>query len=236
MDSFKSTYTAEQREAIEQAYLDQVIRPSRRISDLAELGQLRYDGEPLEPFHVPQSTVRTIALQAKKRRAGLATSKTAQQPRRTAIETMRRRLMSLVDHEMRRMERQVRGKPRAHVDPQWSGRMADALRKAASLPDESEHGLPLARGQHDPRLPNGGPKGGAPLSPMAASIVAAASGDGQTYIQQAQSDTSSEHSSVASTPSETDRTAQQGPVYTPLNSGDGESVPLVAPNHNVVTQ
>lgn len=133
--AFEEVYTDEQRDAMAEAYVDRGIRPARKVVELAEAGQL-VDG--LEPFKVGggDGTVRDLASKLKKRRAGKLASDVAKQPPRDAIEGLRVRLVSAIDHELtaiERAQRNARGK--AAIDPERLRQVARAVREAALIPE-----------------------------------------------------------------------------------------------------
>ena len=211
-----AVYTHEQREAIEQAWLDRQMRPARRICELAAAGLLTCDGVHVPSFTIPRSSVSTIGNEAKRRWEGKAKTALRNQSRATVVETMRQRLTSLTDHELKRVERGVKGNREKAVDPQWITRMATSIARVASLPAPDELRLPLAPGQHDPWQPNGGPKGADALTPMARQVIAAVEGHGTAY-QPPQSPASTERNAAPHASPERADT----PLEPPRNDGLG---------------
>jgi hypothetical protein len=65
--NFELKYDDAQREAIERAYVDEQLRPSL-IIQLAAMGELKHQGQPVAPFEIPYNSARYIGDRAKKRR------------------------------------------------------------------------------------------------------------------------------------------------------------------------
>lgn len=133
--AFEEVYTDEQRDAMAEAYLDRGIRPARRVVALAQAGEL---APGLAPFtvHGKEGTVRDLASKLKKRRAGKLASDVAQLPPRDAIEGLRRRLVSAIDHELAAIEKaQRKASGKAAVDPERLRQIARAVREAALIPE-----------------------------------------------------------------------------------------------------
>lgn len=145
---FEPVYTDEQREAMAAAYVDRGIRPARAVVELAERGEL---AEGLAPFKVTggANTVRDCARKLRDRRAGRLASEAAKSNPRDAVEALRVRLLSAIDHELAEVEKaQKRRKP---ADPEQLRQLGRALREAAAVPTRDE-----AR----PPKPGHGPVGG----------------------------------------------------------------------------
>ncbi len=141
MGRFDPVYTAEQRSAIEEAYLDRGIRPARRVAELARVGELLPE---LDPFPIPTPTAADMIRTAKKRRAGQLASALADQAPRDATETIRRRLVSMVDKELERIE-----KLKGPVDMDLLRQVARAAREIAALPGPTDP-RPVAPGARIP--------------------------------------------------------------------------------------
>ncbi len=163
MGKFAEVYTHEQREAAAIAYLDLGVKPASRVVEKAKAGTLEYNGRPLDPFTIPEATVRDCARVVRKRRAGELTSKLVENP--DAVQILKRRLLSMADAEIATEERKRDGE-RDHV------RMRDiarALREAAAIPD---------RGQPRPKQPGAGHsaerEGGPTKTGLAGDILKAA--------------------------------------------------------------
>lgn len=133
---FEAVYTDEQRDAIATAYEDRRIRPARRVVELAEAGELV---EGLAPFtvHGGANTVRDMARKRRQKRAGQLVTETAKQPPRDALEALRRRLLSAIDHELTACEREQK-KRAGSADPERLRQIGRALREAAAIPTPSE--------------------------------------------------------------------------------------------------
>lgn len=131
-------YSAEQKRAAALAYLDDGIRPARRVRELAATGALELDGEKLPPYEITDDMVRKSAEFLRKERFGLAASKLAQKPNRDAVEALRRRAVSYVDHEMQILERrQKRGRTGAK-DHEVMDRLIRMTKNIAALPDHDD--------------------------------------------------------------------------------------------------
>lgn len=65
---FVENYTSRQKDAVVHACLDAHVRPAERVCELAAAGELQYVDEPVEAFQVAESTVRSLAAQARRRR------------------------------------------------------------------------------------------------------------------------------------------------------------------------
>lgn len=138
-EPFEAVYTDAQREAMAEAYEDHGIRPAAKVAVLAEAGKLPAG---LEPFEVKggAATVRDCARKLRNRRAGRLASETAKRPPRDAIESLRIRLLSAIDHELAQVEgdQRKRGKDAKPVDPERLRQLARALREAAAIPERTD--------------------------------------------------------------------------------------------------
>jgi hypothetical protein len=143
--AFNPRYSDREREAVVEAYEDRRIRPARRVAELAAAGELEFDGERLEAFEIPVSTVRSLARDARRRRTGEPPSDLLTESPRDAVEALRRQLINTAD-EMLKAEN--RKKPERR-DPERVRQIARAAREIASLP-----------GPTDPRPPAPGAKVG----------------------------------------------------------------------------
>jgi hypothetical protein len=129
---FQRIYTDEQKAAVAEAFEDRRIRPATRVADLAKAGELRYQGEMLDPFNIEAPTVRHEARMLRKRRAGQLTSKLSDVPARDAVEQLRRRMVNLADAELTVLERQKAGSR----NPETSGTALRSAQDAAQ--DEAQ--------------------------------------------------------------------------------------------------
>lgn len=134
--AFEAVYTDEQRDALATAYEDRRIRPARRVVELAQAGELQ---PGLAPFtvHGGDNTVRDMARKLRARRTGRAASEAAKRPPRDAIEALRVRLLSAIEHELTACERDQK-KPRGKADPERLRQIGRALREAAAIPTRDE--------------------------------------------------------------------------------------------------
>lgn len=146
---WQRTYDESQRAAIEQAYLDG-MRPVTLICRLGAAGELKHEGQQVAPFEIPVTSARHIGKRAQKRREGkLATELGDLQPK-DAIEALRRRLLSLVDHELSRVEKEAlkaSAKARTPKDIEFIIKLTRATREAAALPGPDDTRLPRKPGQ-----------------------------------------------------------------------------------------
>jgi hypothetical protein len=103
------------------------------VKAAAEAGLLeRSDGTRLPPFEAPVSSIRHYARTvAKQRRAGKASSEAAKLPPRDAVESVRQRLIRMVDLELAFEERKRNGKR----DLERIRQLGRAAREAAALPE-----------------------------------------------------------------------------------------------------
>lgn len=145
MKPFEARYTPDQREALASAYNDAAIRPVSRIVSMAAAGTLKLDAQTLEPFKPSTDAVYKYAAAQRRRRAG--TRSNADIPPRDAVEALRRRLVSMVDAELRVMEVRKAGTR----DPERIRQLARAAREIAALPLPDD-ARPAAPGQK-PRMP-----------------------------------------------------------------------------------
>jgi hypothetical protein len=138
---FDAKYTEEQRRAIEYAYLDAAIRPATEIPRLAAAGQLVWQGHPVEAFEIPYATALEIGKAEERRRTGRAHSQLVNQPHNDAVETLRRRMVSLLDHETNRLEREQRKAQNKPIDAEQLRKVGRALRELASMPKPGTRGV-----------------------------------------------------------------------------------------------
>jgi hypothetical protein len=102
--TFSSKYSDGQRAAVVAAFVDRGIT-APAVVELASAGNLEHDGEQLAPFEMPASTVRSLARDARRRRSGAMRAELANAAPADALEDLRRRLVSAIDHELRQVER-----------------------------------------------------------------------------------------------------------------------------------
>jgi hypothetical protein len=138
-------YTDEQRDAIASAWNDRGVRPASRVVELAAAGELtRPDGSKLDAFAVPEGTVRSLARHARKRRRGDVASRLADETPRDAVENLRRRLVAVADHELQRLERAQRTKPRDAIDVEQLRQVSRAVLEISRLPGPTDPRTPSA--------------------------------------------------------------------------------------------
>src|SRR4051794_21078015 len=123
---FEEIYTDEQREAMAEAYEDHRIRPASKVVQLSEAGKLPAGIGPFR-VHGGANTVRDMARKLRQRRAGQLASVTAKQNPRDAVEALRVRLLSAIDHELARVEREQK-KRSGKADPEELRQLGRALR------------------------------------------------------------------------------------------------------------
>lgn len=153
-------YTDAQRTAIVYAAVELRIRPYRKIKELAAAGQLRpdEDADPVPPFHIPEATISDMKVNAERRRAGHhLRGELAKLPARDRAEQLQRRLTGVIDHELERLERIQRYKPKAELNARQAMNVAKAIRELATLPDPHEKRLPRTRGEQEAGEQHGTP-------------------------------------------------------------------------------
>lgn len=176
MTQWAPKYSDTQRRAVEYAYLDKAIRPATEIARLAKRGELVFEGRKVPAFEIPYGTVLDIGKAEEKRRTGRAHSQLVNQPHPTAVEQLRRRLVSLLDHETIRLEREQRKHSKQPADAEQLRKVGRALRELASLPEPSAGRAP----RPGATARSGAPTGESPAkeNSMAGSIQAAMRGEG----------------------------------------------------------
>jgi hypothetical protein len=124
-------YTVEQRDAMGIGMVDRGMSADE-VKAAAEAGMLeRPDGTRLPPFEAPVSSIRSYARTVRQRRAGKASSEAAKLPPRDAVESVRQRLIRMVDLELAFEERKRNGKR----DLERIRQLGRAAREAAALPE-----------------------------------------------------------------------------------------------------
>lgn len=137
---FDAKYSDEQRRAIEHAYLDAAIRPATEIPRLAAAGELVWQGQAIDAFEIPYATALEIGKAEERRRTGRAHSQLVNQPHKDAVEVLRCRMVSLLDHETNRLERAQRKAQNAPIDAEQLRKVGRALRELASMPEPGTRG------------------------------------------------------------------------------------------------
>lgn len=174
--AFEEIYTDEQREAMAEAYEDHRIRPASKVATLAEAGKLPAGIEPFR-VHGGASTVRDCARKLRNRRAGKLASQTAKQNPRDAVEALRVRLLSAIDHELARVEREQR-KRGGKADPEQLRQLGRALREAAAIPTRTE--APTPKPGHGPVSERVGGKTSPAAKTLAGGILRDVEAEGRT--------------------------------------------------------
>lgn len=147
-----AVYTPQQREAIAAAVVDHKI-PPKRVVVLAQAGELTFDSESLPPFATNINTVRDFARKMRARRAGKIKGDLAGLAPRDAVESLRLRLLNVVEQELRAEEVRKRG----NRDPERIRQFARAAREIAAIPARDDP-RPVQPGQKIPgtQATNGG--------------------------------------------------------------------------------
>lgn len=124
-------YSVEERDAMGLGMVDRGMS-AQEVKTAAEAGLLeRSDGTRLPPFEPPVASIRHYARVIKKRRAGRASSEAAKLPPRDAVESVRIRLIRMIDLELATEERKRNGKR----DLERIRQLGRAAREAAALPE-----------------------------------------------------------------------------------------------------
>lgn len=211
---FEAKYSKSQKTAVIQATCDRGVKPYRRVVELAAAGELIHtdnDGEDhtLPPFTIPRDTVASMCQQEQRKRSGRLVSVVADQPPREGLEAMRRRLVSVADREIARLEEATKKKTGAPLDSVTKA--ARMLRELAAIP-----------GPTDPR-PD--PPGKGPVSDRTsgelrtgpgADILRAFRGNGDAH----QADQEEPSEEAAHPPTPTTETTQSTPRSTTSDEGE----------------
>lgn len=145
-------WSDEQRAAIIRAFIELHIRPMTKIARMAAAGELSAEAgaDPLPGFAIPYGTVVSIGRLAEKRARGeRMRPHLAKLPARDRAEDMQRRLTSILDRELERIELAQRKRPKTPADAEQIRRVVRAMKELATLPDYEEKRLPKALGQRD---------------------------------------------------------------------------------------
>jgi hypothetical protein len=131
MPHIAAKYSVEERDAMGVGMVDRGMS-AHEVKAAAEAGLLeRSDGTRLPPFDPPVSSIRAYARVVRKRRAGKASSEAAKLPPRDAVESVRIRLIRMIDLELATEERKRNGKR----DLERIRQLGRAAREAAALPE-----------------------------------------------------------------------------------------------------
>ncbi len=160
MSPFASRYNEQQREALAVAFVDDGVRPANRVVEMAALGKLEVRGQRVEPFEAHPDSVRHFARVLRKRRADAKTSELLAAPPHRAVETLRRRLVALVEMETQRIERQQADSAAPPVPGEVLRQLARALREIAALPGPTDERPPAPGEKRDGVRVGGETRGG----------------------------------------------------------------------------
>lgn len=152
MTKWDRKWSDEQRAAIIRAFIELHIRPMTKIARMAAAGELSAEAgaDPLPGFAIPYGTVVSIGRLAEKRARGEhMRPHLAKLPARDRAEDMQRRLTSILDRELERIELAQRKRPKTPADAEQIRRVVRAMKELATLPDYEEKRLPKALGQRD---------------------------------------------------------------------------------------
>lgn len=168
---FDPRYTQQQKDAVASAHLDRGV-PYRRIVAMARAGELKIDGEQVAPFDPNPHSIRDWIRKERKRRAGRAWSPMTDRDPLDAVETLRRRMLSMADAQLRRLEAK-QGDPRQGerikpVSYEEMRQLARAMKEIAGISGPAE-ARPTVPGQKH----NGHQNGGVTTGGMAGQLIAA---------------------------------------------------------------
>lgn len=150
MTKWDTKWSDEQRKAIVRAFIDLRIRPMTKITRMAAAGELSADAgaDPLPGFDIPYGTVVSIGRTAEKRARGENMRPALRaMPARDRAEDMQRRLTSILDRELERIELAQRKRPKTPADAEQIRKVVRAMRELATLPDFEEKRLPKVLGE-----------------------------------------------------------------------------------------
>lgn len=147
MGQFDEKYSRAEKDAVASYWLDRKVRPAAAICRLAEAGELEHEGKRLPKFRISEAMVRHEGAKLRKQRHGELRTQLAAVTPRDAVESLRKRLVSAVDHEMQRIEREQQGALLSGdpIDGTRLTKLASAVDRIAKLPIHDE-AIPLPRG------------------------------------------------------------------------------------------
>jgi hypothetical protein len=200
-------YTVEERDAMGIGMVDRGMS-AHEVKAAAEAGLLeRPDGTRLPPFEPPVASIRHYARVVKQRRAGKASSEAAKLPPRDAVESVRQRLIRMVDLELAFEERKRNGKR----DLERIRQLGRAAREAAALPE-----LNAPR----PRAPDAQPGGNrTPTGGLAGAILKAHRTTGPRVETQAAQEV--QHTERPTETGHARGEAQYEPTHSSTHHGEG---------------
>lgn len=147
MEPWKRVYSDEQREAIRHAFFVRGIENMAQVGRLARAGELILEGRDIAAFPIPDASVRDIINQEKRRRQGKESSALLSKPPGDAVDVLRERLTSVLDHETARIVRDQGKSPRAPIDAEQVRKLARAVRELEALPGPGERSRKPAPGR-----------------------------------------------------------------------------------------
>lgn len=171
MEPWKRVYSDEQRNALRYVFFIKGITNMAQIGRLANAGELVFEGRDIPAFPIPAASVRDIINQEKRKRLGKQHSDLVAKPPGDAVETLRRRLTSMLDHETARLEQWQEKNTKTPVDAEQIRKLARAVRELDRLPGPGERSTKTAPGRGAAQ----GNGGEAPAKPnsLAGSLAAA---------------------------------------------------------------
>lgn len=173
MTKWDQKWSDEQRKAIIRAFIELHIRPMTKIARMAAAGELSAEAgaDPLPGFDIPYGTVVSIGRLAEKRARGENMRPALRNmPARDRAEDMQRRLTSILDRELERIELAQRKRPKTPADAEQIRKIVRAMRELATLPDFEEKRLPRVPGQRDA---DGAQVDGSTVNSLAGKLLAA---------------------------------------------------------------
>lgn len=147
MEPWKRVYSDQQRNALRYVFFVKGITNMAQIGRLANAGELVFEGRDIPAFPIPAASVRDIINQEKRKRLGKQHSDLVAKPPGDAVETLRRRLTSILDHETARLEKWQEKNTKTPVDAEQIRKLARAVRELDALPGPGERSTKTAPGR-----------------------------------------------------------------------------------------
>lgn len=169
--AWERKYTDDQRAAIERCYVD-LRWKARRIREEAAAGRLQvvHDGPFLDPFNVPTATIYDYGRRAEKRKAGDLRPELLSKTPADRADSLQRRLVGLVDHELARLEKVQARHPNTELDGEHARKLARAIREIQAFGDPTSKRLPKTPGAQE----NGRQTEGPTRDDLSGALLAAA--------------------------------------------------------------
>lgn len=145
MGQFAQKYSRDQKDACATAYVDRRLT-AREVQNLARDGHLTLNGQQLEPFEIALAMIYDSGKRLRRQRKGELATGLTDVPHEDAIESLRKRLVSMVDKELARLER---AQPKGRLDIEYTRQLARAMREIKALGGPGER--PPKPGQRDPK-------------------------------------------------------------------------------------